>query len=198
MTDKWPTAVIDRLWHGVILIDGHGQIVVANASARRILRVSDELGERDGFLFAKSPIDNAKLAMLLRQILGRRDRESDGGTITFPRKGKHATPMSLSVKSVIMEQCDFDFRHGAVLVRVVDPKADVRIDPVLISSFLGLTPAQGLVAALLAEGHSVAEIAASTNRKESSVRSLIKQIYPRLEVTRQVDLVRMVLTVASG
>lgn len=54
------------------------------------------------------------------------------------------------------------------------------------------------MAAALADGRTVREIAVTTFRQESSVRWLVKQIHAKLGISRQADPVRMVLTAASA
>ena len=53
------------------------------------------------------------------------------------------------------------------------------------------------VAAWLAEGRTVREIAISTGRKEKSVYWHLEQIYAKRGISRQADLVRLVLSVAE-
>ncbi|MYF05244.1 MAG: helix-turn-helix transcriptional regulator [Holophagales bacterium] len=65
----------------------------------------------------------------------------------------------------------------------------------MIREALGLTPAQGRVAVWLAEGRTVREIAEATDSKEASVYWHVRQIYNRMGISRQADLVRLVLSV---
>ena len=62
----------------------------------------------------------------------------------------------------------------------------------------GLTPAEADVAAALAEGCTVSEIAATTGRKESTVRWHVKNLHSKLDVHRQADVVRLVLLSAAA
>ena len=50
------------------------------------------------------------------------------------------------------------------------------------------------VAAALAEGQMVADIARATNRKPESVRQLVKQALSKTWCSRQAELVRVVLS----
>ena len=81
----------------------------------------------------------------------------------------------------------------AVLALVVDPARRVRIDAQRVATMLGLTPSEGRVSALLAEGLKVREIAAATDLQENYVRWLLQQVYGKLGVSGQVALVRQVL-----
>lgn len=66
-----------------------------------------------------------------------------------------------------------------------------------------ITTVESQVAAWLAEGRSVRDIAVATGRKESSVRRNIRQIYRKQGITKQgitphVELIRRVLSISRG
>ena len=67
------------------------------------------------------------------------------------------------------------------------------VDPHVVASHTGLTPAQSRVAALLADGNTVHDIVLKTGAKENSVRAHIKRIHSKLGVSTQAQLVRIVL-----
>ena len=62
---------------------------------------------------------------------------------------------------------------------------------------LGLTAAESEVAVMLSLGRSVRDIAVTTGRKPGTVHDLIKRANKRLGISRQVDLVRLVLQLAD-
>ena len=85
-------------------------------------------------------------------------------------------------------------RVAALLLIIdIDPTRPVRIEPDLVAATLGLTPAESVVAALLAEGRTIRDIARATGREENTVRWHKKHVFSRVGVSRQVDLVRLVL-----
>ena len=69
----------------------------------------------------------------------------------------------------------------------------LRIDPQFVAKSLNLTPKQSLVAVALAEGSSVRDIAVATGREESTIRWFVREIHHKLGISRQTQLVRMVL-----
>ena len=101
------------------------------------------------------------------------------------------------VKPTVVRELDFVVRRAAVLVLIVDPWLPPRIDPGHVATAFGLTPAESEVACWLAQGKSVAEIAASTGRQKRTVYWFLEQIYAKLGVRRQVDMVRLVLAAAE-
>ena len=82
----------------------------------------------------------------------------------------------------------------AAVVLVVDLESQATIDPDLVRVAMGLTPAQSRVAAMVAEGRTLREIAAATGRKEETVRWHLRQIFRRQGISRRTELVRRVLS----
>ena len=178
---------------GVIHLDRGGRVVAANARARDILRRGDGLFDRNGTLHAWLPADHDRLQRLLKRALPALWGEPPtSGSMTVKRAGSRAR-LGLHINPVSGGQADFGGRWVTALVLVVDPASRPRIDPVRVATTLGLTPSEGRVAALLAEGRTVHEIAATTGYQESYVRWLLKQVYKKQGVSGQVALVRLVL-----
>ena len=72
------------------------------------------------------------------------------------------------------------------------------IDPEFVSDSLGLTPGEGRVAVMLAEGWTVKTIAEATQRSPGTVRWFLRQINRKLRVSSQAQMVGVVLRVAYG
>ena len=103
----------------------------------------------------------------------------------------------MHVSPVGQKEIDFRPWRVAALVLVVD-HAPTCIAPALVKAALGLTPAESRIAVLLAEGRTPREIATGTGRKERTVRWHIQQIFEKRGISRQVDLVRQVLSLAGS
>ena len=84
------------------------------------------------------------------------------------------------------------------LVLVVDPAARPRVDPAVAAEALGLTGMESRVAVLLAEGMTVRDVAAAMGRAESTIRSHVKHMFAKHGLSRQADLVRLVLAVGGA
>ena len=107
-------------------------------------------------------------------------------------------PLVLHVHPVGPRETDFRPWPAAALVLVVDPANGIAIDPAAAADALGLTRMESRVAVLLAQGLSVHQIAAATGRKESTIRSHVKHMFAKHGLSRQVELVRLVQSVAAS
>ena len=77
-----------------------------------------------------------------------------------------------------------------LLATLFDPQQVPSFDPYALSSLLDLTPAQARVAAGLAQGRTVDEMAAAGGTRVSTVRSHLASVLQRTGASRSDDLVR--------
>ena len=189
--------LLDTTGLGIVQLDGRGRIVAANDRARDLLRTGDGLFDEDGFLFARAPEDDAVLQGLLARALPRFGGQGAGGS-TMVGRSSALPPLVLHVNPVGRQETDFHLWPVAALVLVADPAGGTRIDPAVAEAALGLTGMESRVAVLLAEGMSVREVAAATGRGESTIRSHVKHMFARHGLSRQAELVRLVLSLAGA
>lgn len=176
---------------GVIQLDSSGRIVEASDRVRDLLRTGNSLFDRDGFLFARMPQDNDGLQVLLGRALSLFGAPSAGGSMIL-RRPPPLGPLALHVHPVGGQGMDFPVWPVAALVLVVEPANEAGIDPDVAAAALDLTGMESRVAVLLAQGMSVREIAATTGRKGSTIRSHVKRMFVKHGLSRQAQLVRLV------
>ena len=145
---------------------------------------------------AWSPADDAELQMLLRRALPRIGDQGVSGSMTLTRPSV-SPRLVLHISPVGGAQLDFRPLRVAALVLVVDPVSRARVDADLVSVLLGLTAAESHVAAMLAEGKTVREIAVATDRSEKTIRWHLHHICSKHGISRQVELVQLVLSLAD-
>ena len=85
----------------------------------------------------------------------------------------------------------------AALVLIVEPGRPPRINPDLVATTLELTPAETQVAVWLAEGKSVRDMADATGHTRAAIYWHLQQIYQKHSISRQADLVRLVLSLVE-
>ena len=189
--------MLDTTGSSIIQLDGRGRIVAASDGARDVLRTGDGLFDKGGGLYARSPADDADLQGLLTRALPTCGGAGASGSMTV-RRSAGLPPLVLHVNPVGRRETDFPVWPVAALVLVVDPTRRTRIDPDLAAAGLGLTRMESRVAVLLAEGRSVREVAAATGRRESTIRWHLRHICGKHGISRQAELVGLVLSLAGA
>jgi DNA-binding CsgD family transcriptional regulator len=79
-----------------------------------------------------------------------------------------------------------------VFLSITDPDARPKSRSQLLGELFHLTPAESRIAMLLAAGREPSEIAARTRSSYATVRSHLKSIYQKTNVSRQSQLVRLI------
>ena len=181
---------------GVMYLDRRGRIVEMNDRARGILSAGDGLFDHGGTLGARPAADHARLERLLRDALPRYGATATSGSLTVGRPAGKPR-LAVYVNPLSGPQSDFALESAAALVLVIDPAGRWAIDQRLVAAALDLTPSQSQVAVMLAEGHTVFDIAAATGRRPGTVRQLLKQVHRRRGVTSRAELVRLVLSLSD-
>ena len=183
--------LVDQDLVGLICLDCRGAVVEYNTRGRDVLLADGGLRERNGRLVARRLQDAEAFEDLLAAALGE-PGDPPRPLVAVLGAWPDQRPLTAWVKPVAASpSCD---PRIAVLVVVVDPWQPTPVNPDQIARSLGLTPAESRVAAALAEGQTVADIARATNRKPESVRQLVKQALSKTWCSRQAELVRVVLS----
>ena len=191
------TELLDNSRIGVIHLDHYGRLSEVNNRGLDILRRRGGLSENKGYLSAWEPADNENFQRLLEGALPLSTGNFPTGGATAVRRLPPLPSLLVHVLPVSTFGSERSLGGLGAMVVVVDPMSQLCISPGLIAKTFGLTPAESRVAAMLAEGKTVSEIALATGRQKSAIYWLLRQIYPKLGISRQVDLVRMVLSLSD-
>ncbi len=182
--------LVDQDLVGLICLDRKGAVVESNARGRDVLLADGGLRERNGRLAAHRFQDAEAFEDLLAAALSGTD-EPPHASVAVLGAWPDQRPLTAWINPVAGSP-DCSPRIAALVV-VVDPWQATPVNAEQIARSLGLTPAESRVAAALAEGKTVADIARTTNRKPESVRQLVKQALSKTWCSRQAELVRVVL-----
>lgn len=182
---------LDRLTICTFILDGSGRILRTNSAGRQLMKSNKAIRAADERLVLANKASNAQLQNLI------------GKAIETRRAGGHFT-------EALRVEGDLD-RHLGVLVRTIEtptphandaaPAAVIYVSGLgntqplerLVSQIFDLTPSEAHLAALLATGLSLAEAAEKLELTENTVRSYCKTILSKTGVSRQADLVRLIL-----
>ena len=189
-------ALLDNYSVGIVQLDRRQRIVAANDRALDLLGAPEGILDEDGFLHAHRPADDERLQAALARALPPSRGARAGGSVAVTRPGGRL-PLVLHVVPIGPREDNLSLASVAALVLAIDPNGRVPVDPAQVAATLDLSPAQSRVAALLAEGRSVRDIAVAIGRSEHTVRWHIRRTFEKLGIGRLAQLVELVRSLAG-
>ena len=193
--------LLDGLPTAAAIVTDSLRILCTNRRARKLLKREDGLRIRGDALLPERAADT----LALRETVGRVVTTAESGSdergdsppvVSIARR----RPIPLEVLAMPFPTADAEPTHAPprVLLLIYDPDARLQVDAGLVERLFRLTTTEGFVAARLAEGKSIADIAGLRRCSESTVRTHVKRILQKTDASRQADLVRMILTSPAG
>lgn len=178
-------SALGQLATGVLALDERGRIVFANRVAEDLMAMSPDLAQRDNQLIFLREEDRRTADECRRGHGGVRVLRIRGGGdkligVLFKPipGGRELGPNSRPALSIYLH--DLSGPATGVPSR-------------LIAQLFGLSPGEAALSARLAEGLTVREAAIRIGVTENTARSYSKQVFQKLGVGRQADLVRIIL-----
>lgn len=187
-------AALDNLRNGVILADGKARVLFANR------RAGDLLKEEDGLLLSHDGLRAGTVpeTVELRQLIYSAARMLDSraeysrGLLSLSRRGGK-NPIRLFI-APLPPSAKGERTCPTVAIFVTALEWYSAPEPLVFEELLGLTPAEARLAAALASGKSIQEYTRESGVMVSTTRTHIKRMYSKLGVTRQGDLMRILLS----
>jgi DNA-binding CsgD family transcriptional regulator len=176
---------LDGVDQAAVAVDRNGAVVEANGGSERILD-SDLYIDACGRLRTPDARAGAALQTFFDRLLATPDgKPARGGPIVVRRNRKG--PVVVRVLSIPAEACaPFGGARALLTLSSTEPKPGP--DAQLISDVFGLTRAEAAVAAMVAQGKSLAAIADTRGIARVTVRNQIKTIFAKTGVHRQSEL----------
>ena len=189
-------ALLDNPRIGVVHLDRCGRILEVNDRARSILRNGDGLSDGGGMLRTRVSADRVRLDRLLAEALPASGAAPVSGSMVL-RRSPVLPPFVVYVKPVGVSRPDYGARPVAALVLIVEPGRQRTVSADVVARTLELTRAESQVAVGLAQGKSVRDLAEAAGHTEGAIYWHLNQIYRKQSISRQVDLVRLVLSLGE-
>ena len=190
---------LDVMPIGVILVSLGGAVLAANKVARDIMAGRDVLIVGRNGLEVVAEGRKTRFRDIMASAAKPRDRNRPGRPPAFSlvRPGG-LRPLSLLISPVRAPSGSNAWDEPAAVLFIGDPDHTGDIDETRLRQIYGLTGAEARIAALLARGYRLDEIAAMLDVAYETTRKHLKQIFGKTGTGRQADLVRMVMSGPGG
>jgi len=189
---------LDRLAFGVVLVDRHARVVLANRAAEAMLARGDGIGADASGLRAATPAQTAALRRLVAQAADRTRVAGRGGALRLDRPSDRpfpGRPLSVLVAPVGAAAAGGAWlpepRPAAILF-VSDPEQQHRPPAFHLREIYGLTAAEAAVVASIAQGQGVKDAAEALGIAPSTLRWHLQRVFEKTGTTRQAELARLV------
>lgn len=202
---KGLATALEHVSQSMLLLGRDARVVHANSAAVNTLYCSDGLSVRQGRLEAMMPEAADALEALLKEafddlaqrvVLRKR-------IVLIPRPSGRRPylvrvfPIDQALEFVGLSDVS---RDPCLVMTITDPEAStLTLYPEDLQTAYGLTPAEAALAAALARGDSLSEIAARKNIAVDSARKQLQSVFEKTGTHRQADLVqRLVVDLGVG
>lgn len=169
----------------ILVVDTDGRIRYSNPRAEDILTGDDGIGADGGVLRLARSRDHERLARALRTAL---PQQPNRPLVVLAERVANKRPYAL----VIVKPPGATHTHLRIVL-INDTNSRIELHPEWIAALFNVTPAEARIVALIAQGMAVEDIGASLKVTAGTVRVHLRNIYRKLNVRRQSDLVSTVL-----
>ena len=193
------TETLEIMPIGVVQVSLGGAVLAANRIAREVMAAKDVLTvgrcglevERDG--------RRLRFRELIADAMKAGSHNQRGLQMAFPVTRPHGRrPLSVVIWPVRLPSQNASWEEPAAVIFIGDPDRKSDIDETRLRELYGLTNAEARVAALLACGHRLDEIAEMLDVAYETTRKHLKKVLSKAETDRQAELVRMIVTGPGG
>ena len=188
---------LDRLVIGLILYDSNAKPVYINPTALAIIDGHPGMQLQKGDLFLTNSEDEKGLRKAILDTAGIDPddswKQSVAIGITHPDV-EAPLPLLITPMHANLITSDLDYDGAKVAVFLSDPNMQQPISIENLVSVYNVTPSEAQVAISLANGHSIDEIAEISCHSAHTIRSQLKSVFRKTGVSRQSDLIKLLLT----
>ncbi len=196
-------SVLYTLTPAILILDSHRKVVFANREAEELLEKGDVISEDSkGLIFC---VDHVAQSFLLHYLVSQNTAEKslyndDDGSFLLPRVD--GWPMVAMVGCDQLDSLPFDesgkiAAEGHITLMIRDPNGRNPEQSKKLVKYFGLSGAESCVVGELVEGNSTDEIARKRGVSVVTIRNQLKSAQNKMGVTRQSELVSMVLRYVS-
>jgi len=185
---------LDRLNVGVIIVDEHGKVSSSSAVAERLLQARDGLQIQAGKLRAINTSEDRNLQAAIRETAMRNVGDAGPGISRGLSLTKPCGARSLGI--VVRPVNTRASGPSAVAIYLRDCDAVQDVESEFVRQIFDLTPAEAAVTHRLTTGLSLEDAAASLDISRNTARAHLRSIFSKSGISRQTELVRLVLNSA--
>lgn len=188
---------LDRLVIGLIMYDKNAHAIYINPTAKSIIESHPALSLKEGGLLLNSGEENKNLHQTILDTASIEPEDSWKQSVAIGITHPDVVaplPLLITPMHAHLLTSDLDFEGAKVAVFLSDPNLQQPISVNNLVSVYKLTPSEAEVAISIANGHSIEDIATTSNHSAHTIRSQLKSTFKKTGVSRQSELIKLLLT----
>lgn len=174
---------------GTILLDADFNVLKLNEVAASILAEDDGLSMTGGRITLAHVAQDKEFRVLLEDV--RAGQNPPRRLFTIERMSDRPE-LTAVVQLVPVHSFMQSASNPVVAIFLTDPARSRVIEGAVVSKLFSLTPTEGNIAAGLANGLSVSELAQRMGISENTGRAHLRSIFPKIGIKRQTQLVNII------
>lgn len=182
---------LEQLGQAMLIVSCRGDVVFSSKAAEAILAADRGLKVQSGKLIADLPADNQRL----QQALDSATKELlDAGNIfnLYVHRNDYVRPISLTISKMVKSEAERrQGHHVLVLIKDLNLNQEFWADRLRVE--YRLSPREMQCVSLLSEGRDLKDVAELMTIGIETVRQYIKNIYKKMGVHKQHELVSLAL-----
>ncbi|TXS94138.1 hypothetical protein FV139_11095 [Parahaliea maris] len=185
---------LEQMAIGALVLDTQARVVSCNATAQALIADCDEISIIGNRIKLQDVALQQVLAGHFEAVMAKADPTCE--VMAIPRNSEPA--LGLLMRGLRGISTLSGPQQPALVVYLSDPARHQLAPRNLVAQLFGLTPTEATLATMLADGLSLAEAASAMHVSENSVRSYCKRIYSKTGLSRQGEVVKLVLQSVAG
>jgi DNA-binding CsgD family transcriptional regulator len=184
---------IDRLYTGVLLLDGQRRVVLQNQAASRILADEDGLRVDRSGPSALDAKDNVRLRELIARAIAEEPAPPDVPNVILIKRPSGKRDYTLTVGALLDNPGEASEEDATAVIFVVDPETDLSAPAEVLEDLYDLTHSEAQIVRLIADGLTIEEAAKKRGVSVNTARSHLKRAFAKTGTTRQSELMRLIV-----
>lgn len=192
---KLYSGAMDRLMVGTIILDKNGRVLKTNGQADAILQAGDGMRLVSNMPHATHAADNRELQRLIKVALARHGNHRTPAVVDAISVVRNSGKRNLGVvvHSVPPGEWSDGTSSPAAIIYIRDPEHKAQAPHEIVRQLFKFTPAETSLAMQLANGLSLEDAAIELGIRRNTARAHLRAIFSKTDVTRQTELVRLLL-----
>lgn len=188
-----------QLAMATIFLDERRGIVTTNPAADYLLAKKDIFSVTDGRFQLQSPMLQRRLCQIIDEVIQvQRSGKVDMARALLVDSKSGDSQFSLIVRSMPPSERPESLDEPVIALFISSRDQPVAASTELLRELFGLTPAEAKLSVLLANGLTIEAISDELGISQHTTRAHLRSIFSKTHVSRQSELVRMILSSAAN